>query len=107
MKKGKNENGRTNTINLNFVKMQDIAANVFGHEKLGFKRGTSKDITGKEHKSKAEFVQQELAAMEQEVSRLSKLKTELERAIKLKSKKLIATVSRKIKASNLKRKTIS
>jgi hypothetical protein len=103
MKKGKSENGRTNSINLNFSKMQDIAADVFGHEKLGFKRGISKDITGVEHKSKVEFVQQKLADMEQEVSRLSKLKNELERAIKSKSHKLISKVSRKLTALNLRR----
>jgi hypothetical protein len=99
-KKGKSENGRTKAINFNFVKIQDIAAEIFSHKSLGFSRGKSKDITGIEHKSKVEFVKQKLADMEQEVSRLSKLKNELERAIKSKSKKLILSVSRKIKVIN-------
>jgi hypothetical protein len=103
MKKGKSENGRTNSINLNFSKMQDIAADVFGHERLGFKRGISKDITGVEHKSKAEFVKQKLSDMEQEVSRLSKLKNELERAIESKSNRLKSVVRNKVKAFNINR----
>ncbi len=54
MKKGQNENGHTNQLNPNFSRFQDIAAEVF--QKIGFRRGISKIVTGKKHLQKEAFV---------------------------------------------------
>ena len=53
MKKGKNEEGRTNQLNPHFEKMQDLAASSFAN--LGFQRGQSKNATGVEHLKKEDF----------------------------------------------------
>jgi hypothetical protein len=74
---GKSINGRTNSINLHFSKMQDIAAQVFGHEKLGFKRGISKDITSREHLSKEAFVKSKLQKQELESERIKQANANL------------------------------
>ncbi|MGO4891137.1 hypothetical protein [Flavobacterium sp. W21_SRS_FM6] len=62
IKKGKNKDGRTNQLNPNFEKMQDLAAEAF--QDLNFTRGQSKNITNKEHLSKEHFVKQKLTALE-------------------------------------------
>ncbi|MCD8560618.1 MAG: hypothetical protein LRY75_17730 [Shewanella xiamenensis] len=62
MQKGQDENGRTNQLNPNFVRMQDIAGEVF--KSVGFHRGVSKLITGKKHLKKERFVLQKLAETE-------------------------------------------
>jgi|TARA_R100001244_G_scaffold28651_32_gene28065 hypothetical protein len=54
MIKGKNEQGKSPTLNPHFVKMQDIAGECF--KRLGFRRGISKGEKNKKHQEKAEFV---------------------------------------------------
>lgn len=62
MQMGKDTNGRTNPLNPNFVRMQDIAGEVF--KSAGFQRGVSKLVTGKTHLKKESFVLQKLAETE-------------------------------------------
>lgn len=65
MMKGQNENGRTNPLNPNFVRIQDIAGEVF--KTVGFQRGVSKLVTGKKHLKKERFVLKKLAETEAKV----------------------------------------
>ena len=76
MTKGKNSKSRTNQLNPNFEKMQDIVANTF--EPLGFKRGESKNVTGREHLKKEKFVKEKLNEMAQTVEVLNSRNQELE-----------------------------
>ncbi|WP_156844042.1 hypothetical protein [Alteromonas sp. RW2A1] len=79
MKKGKNQAGQTNSLNPHFVRFQDIAAEIF--KPLKFKRGISKDITGRKHLEKEEFVREKLAKKEVELvsahNEVNKLKKEI------------------------------
>lgn len=55
MAKGKNpETGKTNSLNQNFQKMQDLVAGSFAN--LGFERGISKGIDNPKHVKKANWV---------------------------------------------------
>ena len=51
--------------NMAFVAMQDLAGQVF--EPLGFKRGISKEITGKKHLDKEAFITEKLAEREKDL----------------------------------------
>ena len=55
--------------NQHFVKMQDIADDVFS-KSLGFVRGVSKDKTNKKHLKKEDFVTQKLKEREEKAARL-------------------------------------
>jgi len=63
MNSGKDPQGRTNALNPHFVRMQDLVAAPF--KNLGFERGVSKLITGREHESKESFVIGKLLAAQQ------------------------------------------
>tara|TARA_R110001583_G_scaffold164736_2_gene317221 strand:- start:3237 stop:4076 length:840 start_codon:yes stop_codon:yes gene_type:complete len=91
MRKGVDENGRTQQLNPNFVLMQDIAGNLFS--KAGFKRGESKDVTGREHLKKEGFVKQELKLREEEVNRLKRLANDLSVAIKQKARAALMKIT--------------
>jgi len=80
MKKGRDINGRTNELNPNFVRMQDIAAGLF--EKAGFHRGVSKSITSAEHQKKEKFVKSKLARLQHEAIRLKQISNDLNQSIK-------------------------
>lgn len=60
---GKDPHGRTNALNPYFVRMQDLVAAPF--KNLGFERGVSKLITGREHESKEALVLSKLLAAQQ------------------------------------------
>ena len=81
MQKGKDENGRTNPLNPHFVRMQDIAGEVF--KCVGFRRGVSKLVTGKKHLQKERFVLQKLAETEAKVKQ-SEQKIQQKTAIQVK-----------------------
>jgi hypothetical protein len=73
MKKGKNQDGRTNSSNPNFEKLQNLVHQPFA--KLGFSRGEPKSVTGREHLTKEEFVknkQKELIAQVQNLAQKNK-----------------------------------
>ncbi|WP_165735850.1 hypothetical protein [Pseudoalteromonas sp. C8] len=76
MAKGKNSKSRTNQLNPNFEKMQDIVANTF--KPLGFERGESKNVTGRKHLQKEKFVKEKLNEMTQTVEVLNSRNQELE-----------------------------
>ncbi len=81
MAKGKDRNDRTNQLNPNFEKMQDIVANIFAP--IGFNRGESKNITGRVHLEKEHFVKEKLQRAEQEVEDLANYNKELTRELEL------------------------
>lgn len=58
MNKGLSEDGHTNQLNPHFSRFQDIAAEVF--QKIGFRRGISKNVTGSQYLRKETFVMQKL-----------------------------------------------
>jgi chromosome segregation ATPase len=64
MNNGKDENGRTNALNPNFVRLQDLVAAPFAD--MGFERGESKLVTGRDHEVKEQFVLSKLKAKQQE-----------------------------------------
>jgi hypothetical protein len=64
MNSGKDEKGRTNALNPNFVRLQDLVAAPFAD--MGFERGESKLVTGREHEVKEQFVLSKLKATQQE-----------------------------------------
>lgn len=69
MIRGKNpETGKTNELNPNFERMQDLVAGSF--ESLGFVRGESQGIENVEHKTKAQYVKSELSKKENELKLL-------------------------------------
>lgn len=73
MKKGKNQDGRTNASNPNFEKLQDLVHQSFAN--LGFARGEPKNVTGREHLTKEEFVKnkrKELVALVQTLTQKNK-----------------------------------
>lgn len=79
MKKGKNENGRTNQLNPHFEMMQDLAASSFSN--LGFERGKSKNITGVEHLKKEDFVKQKLKRAQCQSDKLNSKNRSLQKAL--------------------------
>lgn len=85
MTKGKNSKSRTNQLNPNFEKMQDIVANTF--KPLGFERGESKNVTGREHLQKEKFVKEKLNEMTQTVEVLNSRNQELESQLTLQKHK--------------------
>ncbi|AAV81522.1 hypothetical protein [Idiomarina loihiensis] len=85
MKKQKDGRGRTNQLNPNFERMQDIAANLFSP--LGFNRGESKNVTGKEHLTKEAFVLKKLHGMEEQIADLTNKNRALEVKLQAKHKK--------------------
>lgn len=85
MAKGKNSKSRTNQLNPNFEKMQDIVANTFSP--LGFERGESKNVTGREHLQKEKFVKEKLNEMMQTVEVLNSRNQELESQLTLQKHK--------------------
>ena len=85
MAKGKNSKSRTNQLNPNFEKMQDIVANTF--KPLGFERGESKSVTGREHLQKEKFVKEKLNEMTQTVEVLNSRNQELESQLTLQKHK--------------------
>ncbi|HCU66356.1 MAG TPA: hypothetical protein DF774_11420 [Rheinheimera sp.] len=58
MTRGLGIDGKTNQLNPHFSRFQDIAAEVF--QKIGFRRGISKNVTGRDHLRKEVFVLQKL-----------------------------------------------
>lgn len=80
LNKQKDKNGRTNQLNPNFVRMQDIAADTFAS--LGFNRGESMNVTGAKHLKKEEFVINKLHGMEEQVNDLLEKNQKLERKLK-------------------------
>lgn len=85
MAKGKNSKSRTNQLNPNFEKMQDIVANTFSP--LGFERGESKNVTGREHLQKEKFVKEKLNEMTQTVEVLNIRNQELKSQLTLQKQK--------------------
>lgn len=69
MKKGLNEDGQSNQLNPNFSRFQDIAAEVF--QTIGFKRGISKNVTGRKHAQKEAYVRKKLQATKLEIERVT------------------------------------
>jgi hypothetical protein len=69
MKKGLNENGQTNQLNPNFSRFQDIAAEVF--QQIGFQRGISKLVTGREHAQKEVYVRKKLLDSKLELQKVA------------------------------------
>ena len=82
MKKGKNDKGQTKSLNPNFEKLQDLVHQAFGD--IGFNRGESKDITGRKHLNKEEFVKEKRKNIEIEVADLSMKNEELKIEVKRK-----------------------
>lgn len=60
MNNGKDSQGRTNALNPNFVKLQDLVASPF--KNMGFHRGESRLISGREHQNKEQYVLNKLKA---------------------------------------------
>lgn len=60
MNNGKDAQGRTHALNPNFVRMQDLVAAPFSS--MGFERGESKVVTGREHQIKEQFILNKLKA---------------------------------------------
>lgn len=75
MNKGKDHKGRTNALNPNFVRMQDLVAEPF--KNMGFERGESKLITGHEHQNKELFVLNKLKAAQQATDKLQQERSQL------------------------------
>jgi hypothetical protein len=94
MRKGKDENGQTHQLNPNFVMMQDIAGDLFS--KAGFKRGETRDVTGRKHMEKEAFVRHKLSLMEQEIQSLQTLARDMALAIKQKTKVALSKVMRSV-----------
>lgn len=80
MKKGKNQDGRTNSSNPNFERLQDLVHRPFAN--LGFSRGEPKSITGREHLTKEEFVKNKRKELITQVKTLAQKDKELKNTIK-------------------------
>tara|TARA_B100000929_G_scaffold220483_1_gene176970 strand:+ start:770 stop:1735 length:966 start_codon:yes stop_codon:yes gene_type:complete len=93
MKKGKDSNLKSNQLNPNFEKMQDLVADSF--KALGFERGESKNVTGRNHQQKEAFVKQRLREAESQVKNLSVTNRELSDKLIL-QKRISQNLSRKI-----------
>ena len=85
MAKGKNSKSRTNQLNPNFEKMQDIVADTF--IPLGFERGESKNVTGRKHLQKEQFVKEKLNTMTHTVEVLNSRNQDLESQLALQKQK--------------------
>lgn len=72
---GKDEKGRTHTLNPNFVRLQDLVAAPF--KNMGFERGESKLVTGREHQTKEQFVLEKLKATQQANEALEQERSQL------------------------------
>lgn len=83
--KGKNFKSRTNQLNPHFEKMQDVVADAF--KPLGFERGVSKNVTGREHLQKEKFIKEKLTKVEQKVEELSSRNKALEGQLTLQKQK--------------------
>jgi hypothetical protein len=81
MKKGLNEDGRTNQLNPHFSRFQDIAADVF--QKIGFRRGISKNVTGSQHLRKETFVMHKLQQNQLALKTVSEEKNNLDLEMQL------------------------
>lgn len=79
MKKGKNQDGRTNASNPNFEKLQDLVHQSFAN--LGFARGEPKSVTGREHLTKEEFVKNKRKELIAQVGTLAQKDMELKNTI--------------------------
>ncbi|WP_199527145.1 hypothetical protein [Pseudoalteromonas sp. bablab_jr004] len=86
MKKGRAENGKTNSANPNFEMLQNLVHEQF--KGWGFSRGTAKSITGREHLQKEDFVKEKLQAYKLSASQLTEQCGELEQQLKAKEEKL-------------------
>lgn len=80
MKKGKNQDGRTNASNPNFEKLQDLVHQSFAN--LGFARGEPKSVTGRKHLTKEEFVKNKRKELIAQVQTLAQKDMELKSTIK-------------------------
>ena len=79
MKKGKDQDGRTNATNPNFEKLQDLVHQSFAN--LGFARGEPKSVTGREHLTKEEFVKSKRKELIAQVQTLAQKDMELKNTI--------------------------
>lgn len=79
MKKGKNQDGRTNASNPHFVKLQDLVHQSFAN--LGFARGEPKSVTGRKHLTKEEFVKNKQKKLVEQVQTLAQKDMELKNTI--------------------------
>ncbi|RHW76455.1 hypothetical protein D1094_09095 [Colwellia sp. RSH04] len=84
MSKGKNAVGKTKQLNPNFEKIQDIAFSTF--KRLGFERGESKNITGRKHLKKEEFVKQNISNLEVKAIKLAQQNDSLIKDFEIKKK---------------------
>jgi len=75
MRKGKNAQGRTNQLNPNFEKIQDLVAEAF--KPLNFVRGMTKNISNRDHLSKEAFVKSKLQKQELESERIKQANANL------------------------------
>ncbi|WP_019676062.1 hypothetical protein [Arsukibacterium perlucidum] len=90
MVKGLDENNKTNELNPNFVRMQDISGEILSG--AGFRRGVSKLVTGRKHLRKELFVLQKLA----ENTEAIKLSEQQLADLQLSSKRLDRDIQQKI-----------
>lgn len=95
-KNGLDINGRTNSLNPNFVKMQDLAAKAF--QNTPFKRGISKDITKIKHLPKEAFVRRKIQLLNQELRRLNNVIEEVEKLAIRKCHEALKNLKSKIKS---------
>ncbi|AXQ99177.1 hypothetical protein [Pseudoalteromonas piscicida] len=79
MKKGKDRNGKTHQLNPKFERLQTLDYEQF--KGLGFQRGKSKLITGREHLAKELFVKNKQKKLISKVQNLSQQDKELQRTI--------------------------
>lgn len=79
MKKGKDINGRTNNLNPNFERLQDLA--YFPFKNLGFHRGNSKNITNRVHLKKEDFVKNKLTTKAKNLMNISQKESKIIRSI--------------------------
>jgi hypothetical protein len=96
MRKGKDRHGRTNQINPNFERLQDLVHLPF--KKIGFSRGISKSITNREHLTKEAFIKSKLKEQEQENSQINKENVNLLKQLhkaKKKNESLAAKIDKK------------
>ncbi|MEJ6531760.1 hypothetical protein [Pseudoalteromonas lipolytica] len=75
MAKGLNKNGKTNSLNPHFEKMQDLAFETF--KDWGFQRGESKSVTNKKHLNKEQFVKQKIQQLREQTVELNRANNEL------------------------------
>jgi len=86
MAKGLNEQGKTNSLNPHFEKMQDLAFESF--KDWGFQRGESKSVTNKKHLNKEQFVKQKIQQLRDQTIELSRVNNKLLGDINMKQQAL-------------------